>query len=305
MRITLTGATGYVGSKLVAALKDRGDEITVLSRDAARAGKKLDVDAADWDWTAGPAPATALAGRNVVVHLAGAPVAQRWNAQAKQDIRDSREIGTRRLVDGLRDADPRPARLICASASAFYGPGGDEVVDETSPAGRDWLADVCVRWERAAAVAADELGMSVVAIRTGITVDAAYGAVASMMLPFKLGFGGPLAGGRQFVPWIHPDDLVGLYLRAIDATDFSGPINGSAPSPVTNKQFSRALARALHRPSIVPVPGLAAKLMVGEVAKYAISGVRMVPARAAELGYAFRYSEIDGAFAAALATAGS
>ena len=303
MRITLTGATGYVGSKLVTALKARGDEITVLSRNGARAGKQLGVDAADWDWTAGPAPAAALAGRDAVVHLAGAPVAQRWNARAKKDIRDSREIGTQRLVDGLRDADPRPARLICASASAFYGPGGDEIVDETSPAGRDWLADVCVRWERAAAVASDELGMSVVTIRTGITVDPGYGAVASMMLPFKLGLGGPLAGGRQYVPWIHPDDLIGLYLRAIDAPDFSGAINGSAPSPVTNKQFSRALGRALHRPTVVPVPGLAAKLMVGEVAKYAISGVRMVPARAAELGYAFRYPEIDGAFAAALGTA--
>ncbi len=301
MRITLTGATGYVGTKLVAALRARGDEITVLSRNGARAGKQLGVDAADWDWTAGPAPAAALAGHDVVVHLAGAPVAQRWNERAKQDIRDSREIGTQRLVDGLRNADPRPPRLICASASAFYGPGGDEVVDESSPAGRDWLADVCVRWERAAGVAASELGMSVVTIRTGITVDPTYGALASMMLPFKLGLGGPLAGGRQYVPWIHPDDLIGLYLRAIDATGFGGPINGSAPTPVTNKQLSRALGRALHRPTIVPVPGIAAKLMVGEVAKYAISGVRMIPARASELGYEFRYPEIDGAMAAALA----
>jgi len=143
----------------------------VLSRNGARAGKQLGVDAADWDWTAGPAPATALAGRDAVVHLAGAPVAQRWNDRAKQEIRDSREIGTQRLVDGLRDTDPRPGRLICASASAFYGPGGDEVVDESSPAGRDWLADVCIRWERAAGVASTELGMSVVTIRTGITVD--------------------------------------------------------------------------------------------------------------------------------------
>ncbi|HEY1539350.1 MAG TPA: TIGR01777 family oxidoreductase [Solirubrobacteraceae bacterium] len=302
MKITLTGATGYVGSKLVAALKARGDEIAVLSRNGARAARSLGVEAADWDWTAGPAPADALAGRDVVVHLAGAPVAQRWNATAKQEILDSRETGTRRLVDGLRDAEPRPARLICASASAFYGPGGDEPVDEMSPAGRDWLADVCVRWEREAdAAAAAELGMSVVKVRTGITVDPTYGALASMMLPFKLGLGGPLAGGRQYVPWIHPDDLIGLYLRAIDAPDFSGPINASAPSPVTNKQLSRALGRVLHRPTIVPVPGIAAKLMVGEVAKYAISGTRMVPGRAAELGYAFAYPEIDGALADVLA----
>lgn len=297
MKITLTGATGYVGRKLVAALQARGDDITVLSRDGARAGRRLGVDAADWDWQAGAAPTGALAGRDVVVHLAGAPVAQRWNAAAKQDIRDSREIGTRRLVDGLRSAEPRPARLICASASAFYGPGGNEVIDESSPAGRDWLADVCVRWEREAEVADGELGMGVVTVRTGITVDPTYGALASMMLPFKLGLGGPLAGGRQYVPWIHPDDLIGLYLRTIDAHGFGGPINGSAPNPVTNKELSRALGRALHRPTIVPVPGLAAKLMVGEVAKYAISGARMVPGRAGELGYAFVFPEIEGALA--------
>jgi uncharacterized protein (TIGR01777 family) len=299
MRIVLTGATGYVGTKLVAALRERGDEITVLSRDGARASEQLGVDAADWDWTAGPAAAAALTGCDVVVHLAGEPVAQRWNDAVKRRINDSRELGTRALVDGLRDAQPRPRRLVCASASAFYGAGGDELVDETSPPGRDWLADVCVRWEREARVAS-ELGMSVVTLRTGITVDPEYGALASMMLPFKLGLGGPLAGGRQYVPWIHPDDLVGLYLRAIDAPDFDGPINACAPAPVTNRQLSRTLGRALHRPAIVPVPGLVAKLMVGDVAKYAISGVRMVPARAAELGYRFAFPEIDGALADAL-----
>jgi uncharacterized protein (TIGR01777 family) len=296
MRITLTGATGYVGCKLVTALKARGDEITVLSRDGARASKRLGVEAADWDWTAGPAPAAALAGRDVVVHLAGEPVAQRWNESVRERIRDSRELGTRRLVEGLHDADPRPARLVCASASAFYGARGPEVVDETSPAGRDWLADVCVRWEREAD-AATQLGMSVVKLRTGITVDGGYGALASMLLPFKLGLGGPLAGGRQYVPWIHPDDLIGLYLSAIDSGTFSGAMNASAPSPVTNKELSRALGRVLRRPTIVPVPGLAAKLMVGEVAKYAISGVRMVPGRADELGYTFAYPEIAGALA--------
>ncbi len=157
-----------------------------------------------------------------------------------------------------------------------------------------------MRWERAAD-AASQLGVGVVTVRTGITLDATYGVLESMLLPFKLGVGGPLAGGRQYVPWIHRDDLIGLYLALIDAPDFSGPVNASAPSPVTNKEFSKALGRALHRPAVVPVPGLTAKLMVGEVAKYAITGVRMVPGRADELNYVFRYSEIDAALADVLA----
>lgn len=296
MRVTLSGATGFVGSRLVVALKARGDEVTVLSRDAPRARERLGVAALAWDPAAGPAPVAALAGRDVVVHLAGEPVAQRWNATVKQLICDSRERGTRELVAGLAAAEPRPPRLVCASASAFYGARGTEIVDETTPAGRDWLADVCVRWERAAdgAVA---LGMSVVKIRTGITLDASSGALASMLLPFKLGVGGPLAGGRQYVPWIHRDDLIGMYLRAIDAAHFSGPINGCAPSPVTNRELARALGRTLHRPAVMPVPGAVARLMVGEVAKYAVTGVRMVPARAAELGYTFGFADVDGALA--------
>ena len=300
MRVTITGATGFVGSRLVAALKARGDEVTALSRDAARASERLGVDAVAWDWTASRAPAEALAGRDAVVHLAGETVSQRWNAKVKAKILDSREQGTRQLVAGIGAASPRPGRLISASASAFYGPHGDEVVDEASPAGRDWLADVCVRWEREAD-AARQLGVDVVRVRTGLTLDAGYGALASMLPPFKLGVGGPLAGGRQYVPWLHTDDLIGMYVRAIDAAGFTGPINGCAPNPVTNKELSRALGRALHRPAIVPVPGIAAKLMVGEVAKYAISGVRMVPARAPELGYEFAFPDVDGALADVLA----
>ncbi|HEX4362931.1 MAG TPA: TIGR01777 family oxidoreductase [Solirubrobacteraceae bacterium] len=295
MKITITGATGFVGSQLVAALQARGDDITVLSRDAERAKARLGgVDAAAWDWKEGPAPAAGLAGRDVVVHLAGEPVAQRWNDAVKREINDSRELGTRRLVAGLAAAEPRPRRLICSSAVAYYGDRGNEIVDEASPPGDDWLADVCVRWEREAR-AAEELGMTVATLRTGITLDTGMGVLASMLLPFKLGVGGPLAGGRQYVPWIHRDDLLGLYLAAIDAEDFAGAINCSAPEPVTNREFSRALGRALHRPAVVPVPGLAARLMVGEVGKYAAMGTRMVPGRAAELGYEFLHPVIDEA----------
>lgn len=300
MRVAVTGATGFVGTRLVAALTDRGDDVTVLSRNANRARDQLGVDAVAWDWRSGPAPVEALAGRDVVVHLAGEPVSQRWNEAVKERIRDSRERGTSELVAGLAAADPRPPRLVCASACAYYGAHGDEVVDESSPAGDDFLADVCVRWERAADAASD-LGVDVVKVRTGITLHAGSGVLASMLPPFRLGLGGPLAGGRQYVPWIHHADLLGLYLRAIDASDFSGPINGSAPAPLTNREFSKALGRALHRPAVVPVPGIAAKIVAGAVAEYALSGVRMVPGRAGELGYAFAYADVESALAETLA----
>ncbi len=300
MRVTLTGATGFVGTRLVDALRERGDEVTVLSRDAARARERLGVDAADWDWRAGPAPVAALEGRDVVVHLAGEPVSQRWNAAVRERIRDSRERGTSQLVAGLAAADARPARLVSASACAYYGPHDSELVDEQCPAGTDYLADVCVRWERAADAAAD-VGVCVVKVRTGITLHAGSGVLASMLPPFKLGLGGPLAGGRQYLPWIHHSDLIGMYLCAIDAAGFSGAINGSAPSPVTNREFSKALGRALHRPAVVPVPGIAARIVAGAVAKYAVTGVRMVPGRADALGYTFAYSDIDTALADTLA----
>ena len=300
MKITITGATGFVGTRLVAALKQRGDDVTVLSRNAARAGEQLGVDAVAWDWTRGPAPAEALAGRDIVVHLAGEPVSQRWNAEVKDRIRDSRERGTKELVAGIAAADPRPPRLICASACAYYGAHGTEVVDETSPAARDdFLADVCVRWERAAGGAAEH-GVEVVTVRTGIAIHPNSGVLPSMVLPFKLGLGGPLAGGKQYLPWIHHSDLIGMYLRIVDNAGFSGPINGSAPNPVTNREFSKALGRALHRPAALPLPGFAAKLVAGDVAQYAVTGVRMVPGRAGELGYTFSFSDIDSALADAL-----
>jgi len=300
MRVTVTGATGFVGSRIVEALRVRGDEVTVLSRDAARASARLGVEAVAWDWQAEPAPVAALAGRDVVVHLAGEPVAQRWNAAVKEKIRASRERGTSQLVAGLEATDRRPARLVCASACAYYGAHETEIVDESCPAGSDYLADVCVRWERAAD-RASELGMSVVKVRTGITLHVGMGVLPSMLLPFKLGLGGPLAGGRQYLPWIHHSDLIGMYMCVIDRAGFSGAINGSAPAPVTNREFSKALGRALHRPAIVPVPGIAARIVAGDVAKYAVTGVRMVPGRADELGYTFAYSGIDGALADALA----
>ena len=302
MRVTVTGATGLIGGRLVAALTARGDEVTVLSRDPERARARLGhaVGAAAWDPVAGPAPAAALAGRDAVVHLAGEPVAQRWSEQSRARIRASRETGTRNLVAGIAAAEPRPRVLVSASAVGYYGPRGEEPVDETTPAGGDFLAGVCVAWEREAEAAA-ALGLRVARIRTGVVLDPDGGALAKMLPPFKLGVGGPVAGGRQYMPWIDADDLVGLYLAALDGDAWSGPFNGSAPEPVTNAAFAKALGRALRRPAVAPVPRLALKLLYGEMEEIVTTGQRAVPRRARELGYRWRHADLDAALRAAVA----
>jgi uncharacterized protein (TIGR01777 family) len=301
MRVTVTGATGLVGSRLVAELTRRGDAVTVLTRSPDRAREALGpgVEAVAWDPEAGPAPAEALAGRDGVVHLAGENLAQRWTAKAKREIRNSREIGTRNLVAGLRLADPRPPVLVSASAVGYYGPHGDVLVDEDTPPGDDFPAEVCQVWEREA-LAATELGLRVVCVRTGIVLDANGGALAKMLPPFKLGVGGPVAGGKQWLPWIHADDLVGIYVRALEDDRWSGPVNASAPEPVRNGEFSKALGRALHRPAFAPVPALAIRLLYGEMAAIVLTGQRAVPGRAQALGYEFRHADLDEALRSAL-----
>jgi uncharacterized protein (TIGR01777 family) len=299
--VTLTGAGGLIGTKIVQALKARGDEVTVLSRDPARTAAKLGVTANRWQPLEGPAPADALAGRDAVVHLAGEPVDQRWSDEAKERILSSRAAGTRNLVEGLRAAERRAAALVSASAVGYYGPRGDEVLDESAAAGTDFLARVCTVWE-AEAQRAEELGVRVVRLRTGVVLDRRGGALARMLIPFRLGVGGPVAGGDQYMPWIHTDDVVGLYLAAIDGEDWSGPVNASAPEPVPNREFSRALGRALGRPAVLPVPAAALRLLYGEMAEIVTEGQRAVPRRAQELGFAFRHPALDEALRDALAS---
>jgi uncharacterized protein len=301
MRVTVTGATGLIGTRLVAALARRGDELTVLSRDPARARERLGsgIEAVAWDPLGEPAPASALSGRDGVIHLAGEPVAQRWSAAAKERIRMSRESGTANLVAGLRSADPRPRVLVSASAVGFYGAHGDEEVPESTAPGGDFLAEVCVAWERAAE-AAGELGVRVAIVRTGIVLDPDGGALAKMLPPFRAGIGGPVAGGKQWMPWIHVDDLVGLYLAALDRESWSGPLNGSAPQPVTNKDFSKALGRALRRPALAPVPRLALRALYGEMEQIVTTGQRAVPQRPLALGHVYAHPDLDEALRSAL-----
>jgi uncharacterized protein len=298
MKVTVSGATGRVGRHLVAALKERGDEVIALSRDPDRAQEQLGVRAYAWDLKHDAVPKEALAGRDAVVHLAGEDVGQRWSKEVKAEILDSREKGTRNMVHSIFETKPRPKAFICASASGYYGARGSEPVDELEPPGSDWLADVTARWERQAETA--KVGIRTVLVRTGIVLDAEGGALAKMLPFFKAGVGGPIGSGKQYMPWIHLDDLVGIYVAAIDHDRFNGAINAAAPESVTNKQFAKALGHALHRPAVAPVPGFTIKLMYGEMSQIVLNGVRMVPGRAAELGYEFRHPDLDEALSSTL-----
>jgi len=293
MRVAVTGATGLIGRRVVAALRERGDEVTVLSRDP-RQGER-------WDPVREPAPARALAGRDAVVHLAGENIAQRWTAPAKQAIEESRVQATRNLVAALAalSADERPRTLLSGSAIGYYGAHGDEPIDEETPAGNGFLAQTCAAWE-AEAEAAEALGVRVVRMRTGVVLDQAGGALAKMLPPFKLGVGGPVAGGRQYVSWIEPEDLVGIATAALEDERWQGAVNATSPSPARNGELAKALGRALHRPALLPVPGAALRLLYGEMAEVLTSGARVLPARALMNGYEFRYPELDAALRAAL-----
>jgi hypothetical protein len=294
MRVTVTGATGLIGSRLVSALRARGDEVVVLSRHPG-------LQAVAWNPSSGPAPAAALAGSDAVVHLAGEPIAQRWSPAAKQAIRSSRVQGTKNLVAGIAAlaASERPRTLVSSSAIGYYGPHGDEPIDEDTPPGSGFLAQTCVAWE-AEADAAEALGLRVVKVRTGVVLDRAGGALAKMLPPFRLGVGGPVAGGRQYVSWIVPEDLVGIMLAALDDGRWRGPVNATAPQPVRNAELSKALGRALRRPALLPVPGLALKALYGEMSEIVTTGARVVPTRALMNGYEFRYEQLDSALQAAL-----
>jgi uncharacterized protein len=297
MRVAVTGATGTVGRALVRALTERGDEVTALSRNTQRARDLLGVGSEEWsDPQAGQPPLDALRGRDGVVNLLGEQIAQRWSDDAKREIRDSRILSTRNLVSALGELPEgeRPRVLVSQSGAGWYGFRGDERLDESAPAGDDFLAQLSVEWE-AEARRAEELGVRVVLNRTGMVLSDSGGALEKMLPFFKVGIGGPVAGGNQYVPWVHLDDVVGAILFELDSEAASGPINLTSPEPATNKELSKALGRVLGRPAFAPVPALAVKALYGEMASIVITGQRAVPARLTELGYRFRRPALEAA----------
>ncbi len=294
MRALVTGATGFIGRHLLARLS----EPVVLTRRPDRfSARQPGVEVHAWNPLSERPPAAAFRGIEAVFHLAGEPVAEgRWTAAKKERIRASRQLGTANLVQGLREADERPPVLVSASAVGIYGDRGDEILDESSTPGDDFLAQVCRQWEDASADARG-LGMRVVNPRIGIVLGRDGGALAKMLTPFKLGVGGRLASGRQWMPWVHIDDLVGLLLHAARTQDLAGPMNAVGPQPVTNREFTQALARALHRPAVFPMPGAALKLVFGQFAEVLLASQRVMPRQAMASGYGFQFSELSAALA--------
>ncbi len=286
-----------IGRAAVAAMLARGDEVIGLVRDAARGRAALgeSVDLHPWpDPKQAPPPPAALERTDAVLNLLGEPIAQRWSADAKREIRDSRVLGTRSLVAGLAaiSEDHRPRTLVSQSAVGYYGPHGDEPVDEAAAAGSDFLGAVVVEWEREASQAP---GLRVALTRTGVVLSPQGGALAKMLPPFRIGVGGPVADGRQYVPWIHLDDVVGAMLLCLDDDRATGPVNLAAPSPVTNAQLSKTLGSVLHRPAVLPVPAFALRAMYGEMATIVLTGQRVRPIRLQQLGYRFAYTELEPA----------
>jgi len=303
MKVLITGATGTIGKALSSALLARGDEVVGLTRapeQARSAAPRVDWHA--WRPTDERPPEEAFDGVDGVINLVGEPINQRWTEEAKERILQSRETATKNLVAAMLTARHKPPALVSGSAVGYYGDRGEELVDESTGPGDTFDARVCVAWE-AAARAAEDGGIRLVIVRTGLLLSKDSGLLSELLLPFKLGVGGPVAGGRNYMPWISLDDEVGILLWALDDAGAAGVYNATAPNPVTNREFSKALGRALGRPAVMPVPKLAVKLRLGsefgEIA--ATAGQRAVPRRAQDGGYEFRFTDIDAALRDAVA----
>ena len=292
MTITISGGTGLIGRRLLKNFVAAGYAVRVLSR-RSDVGLPEGVTVFPWDAAQSSPPEESLRGCDVVVRLAGEPVAQRWTPGAKERIRESRVVGTRRLVEALARMGKSPQALVCASAVGYYGSRGDEVLRESAEPSNTWLSQVCVAWEREAE-AASALGMRVVCVRTGIVLDPRGGALEKMLPAFRMGAGGRLGSGKQWMPWIHLADLASLFQFAVE-TPVKGAMNGVAPYPVTNAEFTRELAKALHKPALVPVPRFALKLLFGEMSDVLFASLRVVPAVAEAAGFRFRYPHLTPA----------
>jgi hypothetical protein len=297
MRVIITGGTGFIGSALCRALAEAGHEITILTRSARSANR---VQFVTWDGRSGGDWEKTLDGADAVVNLAGASIAVKWNPAQKERIRASRVDATKALAQAIEKASSRPKVLISGSAVGYYGLHGDEELTEESPAGNDFLAEVCQAWE-AAAVAAESLGVRVVRLRIGVVLGEGGGALSALLTPFKMGVGGPTGSGQQWMSWVHRDDVVGLIQFALQRDDAQGALNATAPNPARNREFAQTLGKVLHRPTFLPTPPFAMKLMFGEMADLLLlNGQRVIPAAAQRLGYQFKYPDLMSALQAVL-----
>ena len=294
MRVLITGATGFLGRALVHALMERGDQRVALTRDPERARVSLPalVQAHAWDPLEGPAPAAAFDGVDAVVNLMGESVVGRWTRRKKSAILESREATTRNLVRGMQDAGV--GTLVSASAVGYYGDRGDEELTEDAPRGEGFLSDVCVQWEAAASEASSS-GTRVVLLRTGLVAGPGGGFLGPVGRLTRLGVAGPLGSGRQWWPWVHLDDVVGLILHALDNEAVQGPLNACAPTPVRQRDLAKALGRVLRRPALMPTPAFALRLALGGFSVELLNSRRVLPAAALASGYAFRHTDLDTA----------
>lgn len=296
MRIAISGASGFIGSELVPALEAGGHDVVRLVRRQPEGPKEL-----QWDPAVGTIDADGLAGVGAVVNLSGATIDRRWTAGRKAEIRESRVGSTRLLAETIARLDPRPAVLVCAGGVGIYGNRGEEILTEDSPLGTGFLADVGTAWEEVAEPAR-AVGIRVVNFRQGIVLSRKGGALPRLLTPFKLGLGGRVGSGRQWWSWVSLDDLVEAYRFALERDDLSGRFNLTSPNPVTNVQLTKALGKALRRPTVFPLPAFAAKAMFGEMAKeLVLAGQRALPARLLDAGFSFRYPELDAALERSLA----
>ena len=302
MRIVVTGATGFIGKSLLQALIAGGHEVVALTRRPRPAGT---VRYVVWDGQNVGPWATEIDGADAVIHLAGDPVAEgRWTAQKKIRIRQSRVEGTQAIVAAIAQAKQRPKVLISGSATGYYGPHGSERITEDTPPGHDFLAEVCTSWETAAQMV-QACGVRLVLLRTGIVLGRDGGALAKLLPVFRLGLGGALGSGQQGFPWIDMSDEIGLILWALTNEAVSGPLNATAPVPVSNAVFTRTLNQALGRPGFLPVPAFALKLALGEQAEMLLGGAHVFPQKALDLGYTFRYPTLADSLQALLSPPGS
>lgn len=295
MRVTVSGASGFIGSRLVAHLDAQGHEVHLLGR-AARKGMLASARFSIWDAAAHEPPAEALEGADAVIHLSGEPVAQRWTPDVKRRIRASRVDSTRLLVDALRKVNARPRVLVCASAIGYYGDRGEETLTETSTPGTGFLPEVCVEWERTAS-RAREFGVRVVPVRTGMVLHPEGGALDQMLPPFRWGVGGRIGSGQQWMSWIHMTDMVRLLAHAAVTPGLDGSMNAASPNAVRNSEFTRTLGRTLRRPAILPVPEFLVGVLFGEMASVVTASQRVTPRAALASGFRFEQELLGPALA--------